>query len=52
MPLTDDELFDFDQGRLAGFDAAQARERLAQDDGTYRAQLAQIMRQASPLEQA
>ena len=39
MPLTDDELFNFDHGRLADFDATKARERLARDDGTYRAQL-------------
>jgi hypothetical protein len=39
MPLTDNELFDFDHGRLADFNADEARKRLAEDDGSYRAQL-------------
>jgi len=39
MPLTDDDLFDFDQSRHADFDAGAARRRLGEQGGAYRPQL-------------
>jgi hypothetical protein len=39
MPLTDDELFDFDHGSLVHFDLASAKGRLAEQGDTFRAQL-------------
>jgi hypothetical protein len=39
MPLTDEELLDFDHSRLAHFDLAAAKGQLAEDDGVFRAQL-------------
>jgi hypothetical protein len=39
MPLTDDELFDFDHNRLDEFDLGAAQHRLAEKGDTYRTQL-------------
>ena len=39
MPLTDDDLFDFDHGRLADFDLSEAKRQLAEKGEVYRAQL-------------
>jgi hypothetical protein len=40
MPLTDDQLLDFDAARYASYDEAKARETLAGEHGdAYRAQL-------------
>ena len=39
MPLTDDELFEFDHSRLVHFDLANARGQLAEHGDTFRAQL-------------
>jgi hypothetical protein len=39
MSLTDDDLFDFDHARLVHFDLESARRQLAENGGTFRAQL-------------
>lgn len=39
MPLSDDELLDFDHKRLADFDLSRARKTLAEQPEAYRAQL-------------
>jgi len=39
MPLTDDDLFDFDHNRLDEFDLGAAQRRLAEQRDAYRAQL-------------
>src|SRR4051794_40187994 len=39
MPLTDEELWDFDHGRLADFDLSQAKAKLAGHGDIYRVQL-------------
>ena len=39
MPLTDDELLDFDASRLADYDPAKARQALAEHGDVFRAQL-------------
>jgi hypothetical protein len=39
MSLTDEDLFDFDQDRLAHFDLKSARSQLAEHSDAFRAQL-------------
>jgi len=39
MPLTDDQLFDFDHDRLAHFDLDEAKQRFREQPEAYRAQL-------------
>jgi hypothetical protein len=39
MPLTDNDLFDFDHSRLDEFDHGAAQRRLAEQGEAYRAQL-------------